>query len=212
MRNKLTSILLVDDHSIVRCGIKSLLERNNEFTVCGEASTLQQAYEKVVELKPDIVLLDIKLPDGNGAVGCREIKKLSPITKVIILTAYAEDSIIMETIKADVDGYLLKNIDSKIIINTIKEVSQGASALDPSIVGDVLKILKETNNISDKISYQERKILDLISLGKTNKEIADELYIAEKTVRNNVSKILRKLNVNNRTEAAMLWSKQMSLK
>ena len=205
-------LLLVDDHSIVRLGIKSLLERNEGFIVCGEAENLADAYKKVQEMKPDIVLLDMKLPDGDGAAGCREIKKLNSDVKVIMLTAYAEDSIVLETVRAGADGYLLKNIDSKTIVSAIKAVYSGTSFLDASIINKVMKAVKGNNEIDTLLSPQEKKILELISLGKTNKEIGEALFIAEKTVRNTVTKIMRKINVTNRTEAAIYWSRQMSLK
>ena len=205
-------LLLVDDHAIVRLGIKSLLERNEGFEVCGEAENLAEAYKKILDLKPDVVLLDMKLPDGDGAAGCREIKKLLPDIKVIMLTAYAEDSIVLETVRAGADGYLLKNIDSKTIISAIKDVYGGTPVLDATIVNKVMKAVKGTNEIDTLLSPQEKRILELISLGKTNKEIGEALFIAEKTVRNTVTKIMRKINVTNRTEAAIYWSRQMSLK
>lgn len=205
-------ILLVDDHAIVRYGIRSLIERNLGFEVCGEAGTLAEAYEKVRALKPNIVLLDIKLPDGDGANGCREIKKISPESKVIILTAFAEDSILIEAIRSGIDGYLLKNIDSKTIISSLSDVAKGLSILDPAVLGKVMSAVKRKEDTLEQLTSQECTILDLISLGKTNKEIGQELFVAEKTIRNYVSKIMRKVNVNNRTEAAMYWSRQKSLK
>lgn len=212
MQKKNISVLLVDDHAIVRCGIRSLIERNSGLEVCGEAANLQEAYHKVSDLKPDIVLLDIKLPDGDGAAGCREIKKISPETKVIILTAFAEDAIVLEAVQAGAEGYLLKNIDSKSIITAIRDVAAGKPALDASIINKVLDIVKGKHPVDDSLTPQERNILELVSQGKTNKEIGQELFISEKTVRNNVSKILRKINVNNRTEAAIYWSRQKSLR
>ncbi|SES97832.1 two component transcriptional regulator, LuxR family [Natronincola peptidivorans] len=212
MQKKNISVFLVDDHAIVRCGIRSLIERNSGLEVIGEAGNLQEAYDKVSELMPDIILLDIKLPDGDGAAGCREIKKLCPDAKVIILTAFAEDSIVIEAVKAGAEGYLLKNIDSKNIINAIRDVASGKPVLDASVMGKVLNVVKANNTTDDILTPQEKNILELVSQGKTNKEIGEALFISEKTVRNNVSRILRKINVSNRTEAAIYWSKQMSLK
>jgi len=212
MKNNNVAILLVDDHAIVRCGIRSLIEKNQGWHVCGEAENLSQAYEKVEELKPDVVLLDIKLPDGDGARGCREIKKIVPNTKVIILTAYGEDSIVSEAVKSGADGYLLKNIDGKSIISAIDNVISGTSVLDTAMVGSIFNIVKKANQLDNLLTPQEKRILELIGQGKTNKDIGQELYIAEKTVRNNVSRILKKINVTNRTEAAIYWSRQMSLK
>lgn len=211
MRKEL-KVLLVDDHSIVRWGIKSIIDKTQGMIVCGESGTLSDAYEKVRELKPDIILLDIRLPDGDGVTGCREIKKISPDTKIIILTAYAEDSIVVESVKSGADGYLLKNIDSKAIITAINDVAQGISVLDPSVVGRVIDAVKRGSNSDSELTVQEKQILDLISVGKTNREIGEEMFIAEKTVRNYVSRIMKKINVTNRTEAAMYWQRQKSLK
>ncbi|MBB6216191.1 DNA-binding NarL/FixJ family response regulator [Anaerosolibacter carboniphilus] len=212
MEMKNIRILLVDDHAIVRWGMSTLIEKKQGYLVCGEAATLAEAYEKVETLKPEIVLLDLKLPDGDGATGCRQIKKISPNTKIIVLTAFADDLLLLETIKAGADGYLLKNIDSKAILSAIENVAKGESILDPAMIGKVMNVVRGNSEMTEELTSQERNILDLIRLGKTNKEIAEELFIAEKTVRNYVSRIMRKINVSNRTEAAIYWSKQKSLK
>lgn len=211
MNNKDIRVLLVDDHAIVRCGIKSLIDGTKDMSVCGESDCLTDAYDKVANLNPDIVLLDIKLPDGDGVVGCGRIKKISPKTKVIILTAYTDETLVMEAIKANVDGYLLKNIDSKSIISAISNTFHGKTILDPTIIDNVLNLIKKENDKDDLFSKQEKKILELVSIGKTNKEISKELFIAEKTVRNYVSKIMKKIGVNNRTEAAIYWAKLQKL-
>lgn len=205
------SIMLVDDHAVVRFGIRSLIEKNQDWFVCGEAETLEKAYELAEQLKPDVVLLDIKLPDGDGATGCRELKKIVPNVKIIILTAYSDDYIVAEAVKAGADGYLLKNIDSRGIISAIENVIKGASILDNTMVGSLFNIVKKNQQL-EELTPQEKNILQMISLGKTNKEISKELFLAEKTVRNNVSRILKKINVTNRTEAALYYMKQMSLK
>jgi two-component system, NarL family, response regulator DevR len=210
MEKKWIRILLVDDHQIVRFGIRSLIEITEGLEVCGEAENLQTAYHKVAALAPDVVLLDIKLPDGDGAAGCREIKKLSPNTKVIILTAYAEDSIVLEAVMAGAEGYLLKNIDSSNIIAAIRDVAAGKSALGGEITSKVMNALKLDQGESRELTPQEKNILELVSQGKTNKEIGETLYIAEKTVRNNVSRILKKINATNRTMAAIYWAKHKS--
>ena len=206
MQKKAINILLVDDHAIVRYGIRSLIERTDGVEVCGEAENLQEAYHKVSELEPDIVLLDIRLPDGDGAAGCREIKKLSPGVKVIILTAYAEDSIVLEAVRAGAEGYLLKNIDSNNIITAIRDVAEGKPALGDTIASQVMNALKMDRKETEDLTPQEKNILELVSQGKTNKEIGEVLYISEKTVRNNMSKILKKINATNRTMAAIYWS------
>ncbi|MCC5910600.1 MAG: response regulator transcription factor [Clostridiaceae bacterium] len=211
MQKKNINILLVDDHAIVRYGIRSLIERNDGLRVCGEAESLQEAYQKVSELEPDVILLDIKLPDGDGAAGCREIKKIYPAVKIIILTAFAEDSIVMEAVTAGAEGYLLKNIDSKNIITAIRDVVMGKSILDPKIVGKVFNLVKNNETKDPGLTPQEKNILELISQGKTNKHIGKELFISEKTVRNYLSKAFRKINVSNRTEAAIYWSKHKKI-
>lgn len=210
MKNK-TKILLVDDHAVVRWGMKSVIERNPNYIVCGEAESLEEAYEKVKDLKPNIVILDLKLPDGDGVTGCRKIKANSPEVKVIILTAFGDDQVIVESIKAGADGFLLKNIDSSKIISAIHDVAIGKSVYDSSVISKVISVLRNNKECNNMLSNQEKKILDLICEGKTNKEISECLYIAEKTVRNNVTKIMKKINVNNRTEAAIFWSRQKSL-
>ncbi|WP_026477760.1 response regulator [Alkaliphilus transvaalensis] len=211
MMQKEIKLLLVDDHSIVRWGIRSLIDRTPGLFVCGEAGTLTEAYQLVKELMPDIVLLDIKLPDGDGAAGCREIKKIDDKIKVIMLTAYAEDSIVLETVKSGADGYLLKNIESKTIIKAIQDVAAGISVLDSTVVGKMMNVVKRSSESEEVLTPQEKKILDYLSQGKTNKEIGEALFIAEKTVRNNVSRIMKKINVSNRTEAAIYWQRQKSL-
>ena len=181
--------------------------------VCGEAETLKETYQKLMDFDPDVVLLDIKLPDGSGVGSCKKIKTMRPKTKVIILTAYAENHIIMDCIKAGADGYLLKNVDSITIVNAIKDVFSGKSVLDHSVTDAVFNEVKGFNkNIDNNLSLQEQKILEYVCQGKTNREIGGYLYISEKTVRNYVSKIMSKINVVNRTEAAAYWSEQKSLR
>ena len=207
MRDKIR-VLLVDDHSIVRDGLRLLLQLNDKLEVCGEAATLEEAIMMTTKTSPDVVLLDFKLPDGDGVNGCLRMKSLFPNIKIIILTAYAEDHIVMETIKAGADGYLLKNIESEELIKTIECVYNGDSVLDPSVTEGVFNSIKQDNEekeISTNLSPRETKILEAISLGKTNKEIADTLSISDKTVRNYVSNIFKKINVSNRTEAASFW-------
>ncbi len=206
-------VFLVDDHDIVRSGIRSLIERSEGLTVCGEAGTLREAYDRINSSAPDVVLLDIKLPDGDGASGCREIKKRNPDIKIVILSAFADDSIVLEAIKSGAEGYLLKSVDSKSIIQGLKDVASGQAALDPVITGKVMNAVKSGETGSDDtLSVQEQQVLELVSQGRTNREIAEILIMSDKTVRNNVSKILRKLNAANRTEAAMFWQKRKTLR
>lgn len=205
-------VMIVDDHSIVRFGIRSLIEKNDNMVVCSEADSIKSLLMQLGNVSPDIIILDLKLPDGDGIIGIREIKKLDANIKVIILTAYAEDTVIMESVKAGADGYVLKNIDGKSIIKAITDVYSGLSVLDSNVVNKVVRAVKEGNIKQDNLTPQEMMILKYIAEGKTNKEIGECLYLSEKTVRNSVSKILRKIKVNNRTEAAILWTKELSSK
>lgn len=213
MSNKI-KVLLVDDHAIVRNGLKMLLELDERLEICGEASTLKETITMVNSSNPDVILLDFKLPDGDGIIGCNNIKRISPDTKVIILTAYADDHIVIEAIRAGADGYLLKSIESEELVEAIISVYKGDSILDPSVTDSVfneLKIRQERLKKGSKLSQRELKILEMISQGKTNKEIAEYLYISDKTVRNYISNIFRKLNVSNRTEAAGYWIRNKNI-
>jgi DNA-binding NarL/FixJ family response regulator len=205
-------VLLVDDHAVVRYGIRSILDKFPSIQVLGEAGSLNEAYEKAEDLKPDVILLDMKLPDGDGVTGCIKLKSIIPNVKVIILTAFAEENIVYEAVKAGIDGYILKNIEGQAIVNAITDSYKGVTVIDPSISDKLVKIIQKGNESDYSLAPQDRNILELISQGCTNKEIADALFLSEKTVRNNVSKIMKKINVNNRTEAAMFWSRQKSLK
>lgn len=215
MISNMIKVLVIDDHEIVRVGFRTLIQNDEDMVVCGEGKTLDEGYRSIEENKPDVVILDIKLPDGDGIIGCRNIKKVSPESKVIILSEYVEDSLIVEIIKAGADGYLLKSMESKKIISSIREVAKGNKILDQTILNRFIELvkIKDKNTTSDDIllTKQEQNILELISEGKTNKDISVELYVAEKTVRNYVSNILKKVNVDNRTEAAMYWTRRKSL-
>jgi two-component system, NarL family, response regulator DevR len=206
-------IYLVDDHSIVRYGMKVLIEKNEDLEVCGEASSLEEAYRGIATVAPDLVLLDLKLPDGDGVIGCRELKKINNDLKIIILTAYTEEDVVVDALKSGADGYLLKTIDGKSIINSIYKVLKGESIVDNSLTNNLIKEIRKKEDLNVcELTSKEKQILELISCGMTNKEISKEIFIAEKTVRNYVSTIMRKINVTNRTEAARFWLGQKSLK
>lgn len=212
---KAIRVLLVDDHSVVREGLRLLLQLDNRLEVCGEASTLNEGIDMIKELKPDLVLLDFKLPDGDGISGCNSIKNIFPEIKIIILTAYTEDHLVVEAIRSGVDGYLLKNADAEELIKTIISVYEGESVLDSSVTEIIFTNIKKdkSSSMEDSIlSPKEKEILEMLSLGKTNKEIGASLYISEKTVRNYVSNIFKKINVSNRTEAAAYWIRNKDIK
>lgn len=200
-------VMLVDDHNIVRNGLKTLLQQSEDVDVSGEAGSLQEALEVIPKSEPDVILLDLKLPDSDGVNGCNLIKRNYPDIKVIILTAYSQNHLVMETMRAGADGYLLKNIQYEVLVNTIKMVYEGAHILDPAVSENVLgKMLNNNEKKSDDgLSPRESNILELLSTGKSNREIAEILSISENTVRNYISSMFKKINVTNRTEAANYW-------
>lgn len=200
-------ILLVDDHEVVRLGLKALLERNQNFEVIGEASTPREAVEKTKTLSPDVVVMDIRLPGGSGIEACQEITSTYPDIKVIMLTSYAEDEMLFSAIRAGAAGYVLKQIGGEDLVRAIEAVGRGEALLDPAVTQrifqEVRKAAKEEEaSAFSALTQQEKHVLLLVSEGKTNREIAKALFLGEGTVRNYVSSILSKLGVSNRAEAA----------
>jgi DNA-binding NarL/FixJ family response regulator len=199
-------ILIVDDHEVVRMGLRSLLERRPGFLVVGEAGTMAEAVRAALQSQPDVVVMDIRLPDGSGVEACREIREQQPETRVIMLTSYADDEALFGSIMAGASGYLLKQTRGQDLANAIERVAGGESLLDPSVTNKVLdrmrRLASGEGDDLPELSPQERKILSLIAEGKTNKEIAQEIFLSDKTVKNYVSSILRKLNLRRRSEAA----------
>lgn len=205
MKKKI-KVLLVDDHTIVRKGLRLILELHDRIDVCGEAGSLKETLDMIAQCQPDVVLLDFKLPDGDGVEGCKKIRSRFPYVKILILTAYSQDHIVMEAIRAGANGYLLKNIKSEELIKSIFTVYENESVLDPSVAEVIFKQLHTGESQSDhQLSPRETNILNMISKGKTNKEIAEALFISEKTVRNYTSTLFKKIGVHNRTEAARYW-------
>jgi DNA-binding NarL/FixJ family response regulator len=200
-------IVLVDDHEVVRLGLKSLLEHNPQFEVVGEAGTAKEALEQVGFLRPDVVLMDIRLPGASGIEACEEITRNFPDTRVIMLTSYAEDEMLFSAIRAGASGYVLKQIASDDLIKAIERVGRGEALLDPAVTQRVFQevrraVKEEEASAFSNLSAQEKHVLLLVSEGKTNREIAKSLFLGEGTVRNYVSSILSKLGVSNRAEAA----------
>ena len=200
-------ILLVDDHEVVRLGLKALLERQPHFEVVAEASTARDAVEKVEAFSPDVVVMDIRLPGGSGIEACEEIVERFPNSKVIMLTSYAEDEMLFQAIRAGAAGYVLKQIGGDDLVRAIEAVSRGEAMLDPAVTQrifqEVRKAAKEEEaSAFSALTQQEKHVLLLVSEGKTNREIAKALFLGEGTVRNYVSSILSKLGVSNRAEAA----------
>ncbi len=200
-------IIIVDDHEVVRLGLRSLLEQYPQYEVVAEAINAKESIDQVEIYKPDIVLMDIRLPGKSGIDACEEIKSKHPEIKVIMLTSYAEDEMLFSAIKAGASGYLLKQIDANGLVKSLEAVSRGEASLDPAVTQrvfeEVRRAVKEGEASSfSELNQQEKMVLKLVSEGKTNREIAQTLYLGEGTVRNYVSSILSKLGVNNRAEAA----------
>jgi two-component system response regulator DevR len=207
-------LMLVDDHEVVRLGLRNLLERRPQFTIVGEAGSVAEAISVAHEAKPDVIVMDIRLPDGNGVEATREIRGERPNTKVIMLTSYADDEAIYGSIMAGASGYLLKQTRGQNLAEAIERVAAGESLLDPAVTEKVLERMRslargETDELAP-LTAQERKILALIAEGKTNKEIATEVFLSDKTVKNYVSSILSKLNLRRRSEAAAFMAEHRS--
>ena len=201
------NILLVDDHEVVRVGLRTLIERQPGMEVVGEAGTVAQAIFLARQLAPDVVVMDIRLPDDSGLEACRQIKAERSETKIIILTSYPDDKTIFDAIAAGADGYVLKLVGSSELIRALEQVGRGESPLDPSIANRILAKVREATKREQAqafacLSAQEVRILALIAEGQTNREIGAALHLSEKTVRNYVSDILSKLGLTSRAQAA----------
>jgi two-component system, NarL family, response regulator DevR len=200
-------VLLVDDHEVVRLGLKALLERHPQFDVIGEASNAREALEMVGNYHPDVVVMDIRLPGTSGIEACEEITTHYPETHVMMLTSYAEDEMLFSAIRAGASGYMLKQIGGEDLVRALEAVGRGEALLDPAVTQRVFQevrraVKEEEASAFAHLSQQEKHVLLLVSEGKTNREIARALFLGEGTVRNYVSSILSKLGVNNRAEAA----------
>jgi two-component system response regulator DevR len=200
-------IIIVDDHEVVRLGLRTLLDRHPDFTVIEEAGTAREAIEKTLHCEPDVVVMDVRLRGGSGIEACRKIMSDAPDTKVIILTSYAEDEMLFDAISAGAAGYVLKQIGGDDLVRSIERVGRGEALLDPSLVQKVFARVREAARKEEAAAFaeltdQEIRVLAQVAEGKTNREIAKALYLGEGTVRNYVSSILSKLSLTNRAEAA----------
>ena len=200
-------ILLVDDHEVVRLGLKSLLERHPQFEIVGEAASAREALEQVETNHPDVVVMDIRLPGTSGIEACEEITSRFPETRVLMLTSYAEDEMLFSAIRAGASGYILKQIGGEELVRALEAVARGEALLDPAVTQRVFQevrraVKEEEASAFVHLSQQEKHVLLLVSEGRTNREIAKALFLGEGTVRNYVSSILSKLGVSNRAEAA----------
>ena len=203
-------IFLVDDHELIRRGLRAFLESEPDMEVVDEAATARDTVGKVPIVKPDLVVLDIRLPDGNGVEVCRELRARCPETKVIMLTSFADDTALMDSIMAGASGYILKATKQDELLAALRKVAAGQSLIDPAITASVFRRLRrqaESSDALEALTAQERRILDLIAEGLTNREIAGRIHLAERTVKNYVSHILAKLGMKHRTQVALYASK-----
>ena len=208
-------LLLVDDHQVLRIGLRTLFTEAGGFQVVGEAATMAGAVTEALKLKPQVVLMDVRLPDGNGIEACRTIRTARPDTRVLFLTSFADDDAVLATILAGADGFLLKEVSSEQLINAVKAVSSGQSILDPAVTQRVLAKVKSLSvpapqEKREPLSPQEERVLALVAEGKTNKEIAVALNLSEKTVGHYLENIFQKLQVTRRAQAAVYFTQQHS--
>ena len=202
----LYTVIIADDHEIVRRGLKELIDATDEFRVVGEAGTVAGAIAAAEEHKPDLAVLDVQMPDGSGVEACREIRSRSPEVTVLMLTAFADEQAYVAAVMAGASGYLLKRINSNELIDSLRRAASGESLLDEQQTEQLIRRVQAPDHedpLLTRLSPQERRVLDLIAEGMTNREIAEEIYLAEKTVKNYVSNLLRKLDMSSRTEAAV---------
>jgi DNA-binding NarL/FixJ family response regulator len=205
-------LLVVDDHEVVRQGLVALLDRREGFQVVAQAATVAEAVEMAHRHVPDLVIMDVRLPDGSGIEACRDIRAELPEVRVVMLTSYPDEEAVLSAIIAGASGYLLKQIRARDLVSALEAVGRGESLLDPAVTEKVLERVRRiaTTPYQDELAQltqQEQRILLLVAEGKTNKEIAAEVYLSDKTVKNYVSSILSKLNLQRRAQAAAFVAK-----
>jgi len=212
----LLRIMLVDDHEIVRDGIKAMLDAQDDVVVTAQAGTVQEAIDEANRTRPDVVVMDVRLADGSGIEATREIRASNPETRVLMLTSFADDEALFASIMAGASGYVLKQVRSDDLLRAIRAVGAGDSLLDPSVTSAVLDRLRKGKHLLKdeklaRLSPQEERILTQIADGRTNREIGEDLHLAEKTIKNYVSSILSKLEVARRAEAAAYLARHTTI-
>jgi DNA-binding NarL/FixJ family response regulator len=198
-------VFLLDDHEVVRRGVRDLLESEGDIAVVGEASTAAEALARVPAVRPDVAVLDVRLPDGDGVSVCRDLRSQFPDLACLMLTSFADDEALFDAIMAGASGYVLKQVRGADILGAVRTVANGGSLLDPGTTARVMQRLREQATTKDPLSglsEQERRILELIGEGLTNRQIGERMFLAEKTVKNYVSNLLAKLGMQRRTQAA----------
>ena len=200
---KKIKVFLLDDHELVRRGLREFLEEEGDLEIVGEAGTAQEALEVVAKAPPDVAILDVRLPDGNGIEVCREIRSRFPDTSCLVLTSYADDRAMFEAVIAGAAGYVLKETRASELVEDIRKLAAGETLLDEAITQKVLNKMRSPNGPRAPLSPQEERILDLIGEGLSNREIAQRLHLAEQTVKNYVSRLMAKLGFERRVQAAL---------
>ncbi len=209
MKRSRTTLLIVDDHEVVRQGLRTLLELEPDLHVIGEATSATGAVAQTARLKPNVVLLDVKLPDGSGIDACRQILATTPATRILMLTSFSDDTMVVNAVQSGAHGYALKDVRTQDLIDAIRTVASGQGYLDPRVAQQTLHWIRDRSHSASghfpdnltRLSPQERAILPLLAEGKTNKEIAADLRLSDKTVKNYLANIFDKLQVKRRTEA-----------
>lgn len=215
MSTEKVTVLLVDDHEVVRVGLRSLLSRERRIEVIGEAGNAAEAIAQAARLRPQVVVMDVRLPDRSGVEACREIRSADPNVRILMLTSYADEEAVFSSIVAGASGYLLKQIRGQELVRAIESVAAGQSLLDPGVTQKVLEKMqqlaagRQTDEMT-QLSPQERKVLALVAEGKTNKEIAVAMGLSDKTVKNYLSNVFDKLNLSRRSEAAAFFARRRS--
>jgi two-component system, NarL family, response regulator DevR len=205
-------VFLLDDHEIVRRGLQELLESEGDIEIVGESGSASEAMRRIPALRPDVAVLDARLPDGSGVDVCREVRSRSPHTAALILTSYDDDEALFSAIMAGAAGYVLKQVRGTDLLDAVRRVAAGQSLLDPTVTQQVLERLgrvPKQDSALAPLTAQEQRILELIGEGMTNRQIAEQMFLAEKTVKNYVSRLLNKLGFERRTQAAVFASKHM---
>jgi len=205
-------VFLLDDHEVIRRGIRDLLEDEDDIIVVGESGLAEEAKHRIPALRPNVAILDGRLPDGSGIDVCRDIRSVDPTIAALILTSFDDDDALFSAIMAGASGYLLKQIRSADLVETVRQVAAGRSTLDPAVTAQVLERIRsgpKTNSVFEQLTNHERRILELIGEGLTNRQIGKEMHLAEKTVKNYVSSLLAKLGLESRTQAAILVTKTL---
>jgi len=206
-------VFLLDDHEIVRRGLKDLLESEDDIDVVGESGLAAEATRRIPAMRPDVAILDARLPDGSGIDVCRDVRSLDPSIRALILTSFDDDEALFAAIMAGASGYVLKQVRGNDLVETVRRVAAGQSTLDPAVTQQVLDRLRrgpEEDPALAPLTAQERRLLELIGEGMTNRQIAEAMFLAEKTVKNYVSAMLAKLGLERRTQAAVFAAKHLN--